>query len=144
VIGVELQNLNSSSSALNFRECYDRMLNQSTLSGIITFIHVNIPIRRFLPIEANTGFVRASQEIRRILREVIRDRVKAVHGIKAEGEVPLIDSESRMHTGQDILTYMIEERFSGDDAWTEDQIMEHVSLLFVLTSYKVLTRSNSY
>jgi hypothetical protein len=33
-----------------------------------------VPVRKWLPLKANRGFVKANQEVRRLLRESIRER----------------------------------------------------------------------
>lgn len=87
------------------------------MGNIITAVNSFIPIRRWLPIEANLGFIRANEEIRRLIRDLIRQRKKEVADIGAG----IIRRGNR-----DLLTYMIEERLTGDDAWTENDILGHV------------------
>ena len=74
-----------------------------------------IPIRRFLPIEANLKFVRANADIRSLIRGLIQQRMKEVEERKESASVG---------GRKDLLTYMIEQEGA---AWTEDDILGHVS-----------------
>jgi hypothetical protein len=116
-LGAELENPELAES---FHKCYHQISEQSLLGNLITAINAYIPIRRWLPIEANLRFIRATEEIRTMIRKQIRDRIKQVgsnkNGARTTGK------QSR-----DLLTYMLEERPTDDSAWTEEDIHGHVS-----------------
>ncbi|KAH9993277.1 cytochrome P450 [Xylariaceae sp. FL0662B] len=117
-LGVELENLRSEELKMDFLQCYIRMLAQSPLSALISFIHVHIPIRRFIPIEANRGFVRASRGVRIMLTRCIEDRIR---------DVRLADKEKAAgFESRDLLTYMVEEREACGGELTIDDIRGHL------------------
>lgn len=122
-LGVELENLRSEELKLDFLQCYFRMLSQPPLSALISFIHVNVPIRKFIPLEANWGFVRASGGVRTMLDRCIEERIREV---KSTDREKAGGPESR-----DLLTYMIEEREAHNDELTIADIRGHVSLLLI-------------
>ncbi|KAI1103015.1 cytochrome P450 [Jackrogersella minutella] len=101
-LGIELENLRSEELKLDFLQCYIRMLSQPPLSALISFIHVHIPIRRFIPLEANWGFMRAMRGVHSMLNQCIEERIR---DIKSTDREKVGGTESR-----DLLTYMIEER----------------------------------
>lgn len=97
-----------------FHECYNRIFEQDLLGNVIMAINSFIPIRRFLPIEANLKFMRANTDIRSLIRRLIQQRMKEVEDRKAGASGKI---------SKDLLTYMIEQ---GESAWTEDDILGHV------------------
>ncbi|KAI1073997.1 cytochrome P450 [Whalleya microplaca] len=101
-LGVELENLRSEELKMDFLQCYIRMLAQPPLSALISFINVHIPIRKFIPMEANWGFVRASKGVRSMLTQCIEERIRDV---KSADKEKAAGADSR-----DLLTYMVEER----------------------------------
>ncbi|KAI6083023.1 cytochrome P450 [Hypoxylon rubiginosum] len=117
-LGVELENLRSEELKLDFLQCYFRMLSQPPLSALISFIHVNVPIRKFIPLEANWGFVRASGGVRTMLDRCIEERIREV---KSTDREKAGGPESR-----DLLTYMIEEREAHNDELTIADIRGHL------------------
>lgn len=122
-LGIELENLRSEELKMDFLQCYFRMLAQPPLSALISFIHVNIPIRKFIPLEANWGFVRASGGVRSMLDGCIEDRIR---------ELKSLDREKVGGTvSRDLLTYMIEEREAHNDELTIADIRGHVSVLLL-------------
>jgi cytochrome P450 len=118
-LGVELDSISSSSS---FQECYHRVFEQSTASQIISLMSMYLPVRRVLPFEANLGFVRANAEIRRMLREIIRQRIKQMEARGGKA------TKSSAEGDRDLLTFMIDEAYVSDHRWSEDDILGHVSL----------------
>jgi len=110
-LGYELNSL-STSSAL--AESYEKIFEFATpLQILISVVHQYVPIRHLLPLEANQNFVRANEDVRRILRDHIRRRKREfreglVHGEKAS---------------RDLLTLMIEE---SKDTWSEDEMLGYV------------------
>jgi cytochrome P450 len=78
-------------------------------------INMFIPLR-WLPIKANQDFVQANLEIRRLLRNIIKDR-----------RIDIAQrTESESMGGRDLLTWMIEQKSS---AWTDEDILGHVSVV---------------
>lgn len=95
---------------------YEKIFECATPAQLlISFIHQYVPIRPFLPFKANRNYVNANAEVRRILREHIRQR-------KAEYRRGEIHGEK---ASRDLLTLMIEE---SQDAWSEDEMLGYVSL----------------
>ncbi|KAI0179894.1 cytochrome P450 [Hypoxylon sp. FL1284] len=117
-LGMELENLRSEELKMDFLQCYFRMLAQPPVSALISFIHVNIPIRKFIPLEANWGFVRASTGVRSMLDRCIEERIREV---KSTDREKVAGPESR-----DLLTYMIEEREANNDELTIADIRGHL------------------
>lgn len=75
-----------------------------------------IPLRSWLPLKANRRFVEATNDLHRMLRQIIKQRRTDI----AERE----RNASKTVDGKDLLTFMIEER-SG--TWTDEEILGHVS-----------------
>ena len=73
---------------------------------------MSIPVRSWLPLKANTTYVNANADLRRMLREIITERRKHVGG-KRNKDVD----------GRDLLTFMLEER---SDTWTDEEILGHL------------------
>ncbi|KAI1856084.1 uncharacterized protein JN550_013906 [Neoarthrinium moseri] len=117
-LGVELENLRTPDVKLDFLSCYNRMMEQSKWSALISFINVQVPIRRWVPLEANRGFVRASNAVREILKECIRERMQAMlkhHDLGQRETVP-----------RDLLSYLIGERISSKSELSNEQILGHL------------------
>ncbi|KAL7619864.1 hypothetical protein AAE478_010410 [Parahypoxylon ruwenzoriense] len=117
-LGVELENLRSEELKMDFLECYFRMLAQPPLSALISFIHVHIPIRRFIPLEANWGFIRAMRGVHTMLDQCIEQRIR---DLKSTDREKVGGTESR-----DLLTYMIEERETHNGELTIADIRGHL------------------
>lgn len=75
---------------------------------------MSIPLRSWLPLKANTTYVNANADLRRMLREIITKRRATVGGAR-----------SRDVDGRDLLTFMLEEHGSTD-VWTDEEIMGHL------------------
>ncbi|KAI1839710.1 hypothetical protein JX266_014078 [Neoarthrinium moseri] len=117
-LGVELENLRTPDVKLDFLSCYNRMIEQSKWSALISFVNVQVPIRRWVPLEANRGFVRASNAVREILKECIRERMQAM--LKHH------DSGQRETIARDLSSYSIGERISGKSELSDEQILGHL------------------
>ncbi|KAI2616877.1 cytochrome P450 [Hypoxylon sp. NC1633] len=117
-LGVELENLRSEELKLDFLDCYSRMLAQPPLSALISFIHTHIPIRMFIPLEANWGFIRATRGVHSMLDRCIEDRIRDLQSTDRE---KVGGTESR-----DLLTYMIEEREAQSGELTIADIRGHL------------------
>jgi cytochrome P450 len=122
VLGIELDTL-SSIYPLSFQEIYSRVLHQGSLGQLIWVVNAFIPIRRFVPLQANRRFIQANQDLRKMLREIIEERnTDLKHGVL----------KKEMGNSRDLLTYMLEEsqiqkEQTGREAWTVDEIIGHVS-----------------
>ncbi|OCL03967.1 cytochrome P450 [Glonium stellatum] len=116
VLGVELNSLSSSSS---FAECYGRILNQSPVGQAISALNMFLPVRKWLPLKANRDFVKANQEVRRLLREAIRERKREIL------EEEKTKSQFTVEGGRDLLTFMIYEKSQGENPWTDEDILGH-------------------
>lgn len=122
ILGIELGTL-SSTHSLSFQELYGRVLHQGPLGQLISVVNAFVPIRRFVPLEANRKFVNANKSLRKMLREIVEKR-------KADLE----DGAFEKETGEsrDLLTYMLEEaelqrKQTGKEPWTVEEIIGHVS-----------------
>lgn len=110
-LGYQLESLSTPSL---LAESYQKIFEIITpLQIIITVLNLYIPIRSWLPLEANRAYVRANAEVRRILREHIRRRRKEFRESKSESQ----------NGSRDLLTLMIEE--SGD-SYSEDEMLGYV------------------
>ncbi|KAI5921966.1 cytochrome P450 3A5 [Camillea tinctor] len=117
-MGIKLENLKSPEVGMDCQQCYHRMLSQSTLSALISFINVHLPIRWAIPLEANLGYVRASRGLRSMLTRYIDQRSR---------EIALGDKEKQVgFESRDLLTFMLEERESTGEILTTENIMGHL------------------
>ncbi|KAI1634553.1 cytochrome P450 3A5 [Biscogniauxia mediterranea] len=117
-MGIKLENLKSPETGMDCQQCYHRMLSQSTLSALISFINVHLPIRWALPIEANLGYVRAMRGLRSMITR---------HIDKRAGEIASGDKEKQVgFESRDLLTYMLEERESTGEILTTEHILGHL------------------
>ncbi|KAI0837000.1 cytochrome P450 [Hypoxylon sp. FL0890] len=117
-LGIELENLRSEELKLDFLQCYFRMLAQPPLSALISFVHVHVPIRKFIPLEANWGFMRAMRGVHSMLNQCIEERIR---DLKSTDREKVGGTESR-----DLLTYMIEEREAQAEELTIADIRGHL------------------
>ncbi|TRX95459.1 hypothetical protein FHL15_003790 [Xylaria flabelliformis] len=122
VLGIELDTL-SSIYPVSFQELYSRVLHQGLLGQLIWVINAFIPIRRFVPLEANRRFQQANRDLRKMLRTIIEQR-----------NADLRDGtfKKEMGASRDLLTYMLEEselqrQQTGREPWTTEDIIGHVS-----------------
>ncbi|KAH8704353.1 cytochrome P450 [Phaeosphaeriaceae sp. PMI808] len=117
-LGKELDDLNTKPS---FHECYDLIFNQSSLSSLLTAINTYIPLRSWLPLEANQSFVRANDQVKRIIREQIQLRRKEMATNKSVLE------NSALPISRDILTYLLEAHPLDRQQWSEDELLGYLS-----------------
>lgn len=73
---------------------------------------MSIPLRSWLPLNANKAYVNANADLRRMLQEIITQRRGTVGGAR-----------NRDVDGRDLLTFMLEER---SDTWTDEEILGHL------------------
>ncbi|KAI5924075.1 cytochrome P450 [Camillea tinctor] len=121
ILGIRLETL-SSTYPLGFQELYSRILHQGPLGSLISVVNAFVPVRRFLPLEANRRFIRARRDLGTMLRDIIERRAREL----ADGTFRKEIGESR-----DILTYMLEEaevqrKETGEEVWTVDDIIGHL------------------
>lgn len=133
---------------------YHRILDQDTLSGLITLINTEVPIRRFIPIEANRGYQFACSEIKRLTLECVHQRERELRE-QATATIPSpdskLDEKQQNATGnpinntpaqingagshyRDMLSLIIQERkgFLGtDDELTDLEIADQLLILIV-------------
>lgn len=121
ILGIELGTL-SSTHSLSFQELYGRVLHQGPVGQLISVVNAFVPIRNFVPLEANRKFINANKSLRKMLREIIEKR-------KADLE----DGTFKKETGEsrDLLTYMLEEaelqrHQTGKEPWTLEEIIGHL------------------
>ncbi|KAI0865106.1 cytochrome P450 3A5 [Xylaria cubensis] len=129
VLGIELATL-SSIYPVGFQELYSRVLHQGLLGQLIWVVNAFIPIRRFVPLEANRRFQQANRDLRKMLRAIIEKR-----------DADLRDGtfKKEMGASRDLLTYMLEEselqrQQTGREPWTTEDIIGHV-LIIVMRTY---------
>ncbi|KAI1305726.1 cytochrome P450 3A5 [Xylaria venustula] len=117
VLGVELDTLSSS-----FQDLYSRVLHQGPMGQLLSAINAFIPIRKFVPLEANRKFIEANKNLRQMLRVIIEKRKADLQNGTFQKEI----GESR-----DLLTYMLEEsevqrQQTGQEPWSVEEIIGHL------------------
>ncbi|KAI0414155.1 cytochrome P450 3A5 [Xylaria grammica] len=135
VLGVDLDTL-SSVYPSSFQELYSKILHQDRLGQLISVINSFVPIRRFVPLEANRRFIRANQDLRRM-----------VNGILEKRKADLRDGTFKKEIGEsrDLLTYMLEEselqrQQTGQEPWTAEDIIGHL-LNFISAGHETTANS---
>ncbi|KAF2471236.1 cytochrome P450 [Lindgomyces ingoldianus] len=121
-LGVELCSLSTSGST--FSNLYAQILDQPPIGQLISAINMFVPIRNWVPLKANRDFQRANGEVRRLLRETIRKRKKAIFG-ERKGKTE-VRKEFTEEGSKDLLTFMIYEKSEGANKWSEDDILGHL------------------
>lgn len=107
----------------SFLACYSHLINSPPSTAIITAINTQVPVRRFLPIEANLGYIRECRRLRSMIRQVVSQRVEDI-----EKNPRKDDSEYSAATfqGRDLLSMMVQQRVdtkgSGDELSEEDMV----------------------
>ncbi len=135
-LGIEMNNLSSPSA---FALAYEVVFQNTAWSAIMSALSIYLPIRRLIPIEANRAYLGANTTIRTLLRQRIRERKPEIQESK-EKVVPSLN-------GKDVLSMMIRERGQGDEIWTEDEMLGHVSIsdmcgLILLTNASTINSSS--
>ncbi|KAI1113714.1 cytochrome P450 3A5 [Nemania sp. NC0429] len=125
ILGIELGTISPSTThaSMGFQELYGRVLHQGPLGQLISVVNAFVPIRGFVPLEANRKFIDANKSLRGMLREIIEKR-----------RADLRDGTFGKETGgesRDLLTYMLEEadlqrRQTGKEPWTVEEIIGHL------------------
>ena len=120
-LGIEMDFLKSKSS-YSFHDCYHEMFDPDPMGQILVAINGFIPIR-WLPIEANRRYLRASSIVRDQIREIIYQRIEEVGERRKKGQGSQVPEG---HT-KDLLTFMVEEKyFANEDKWDVHDIMNQV------------------
>ncbi|KAK3312357.1 cytochrome P450 3A5 [Apodospora peruviana] len=110
ILGVELGHLLvTDDPKWNFLACYRRVLSPPKLSAVISFVNTAVPVRMFLPIEANLGYLRAARQLKEMMRQVVRQRIKDI------GNDGQDEGNSR-----DLLSMMIEVGRTGYNGTKEE------------------------
>jgi len=113
-LGVNLENLDTPTP---FHEYYHQMFDPPPLGQALLALNAFIPVQ-WIPLQENRQFRRAKDMVRKLLREIIQQRIRDI----TKGNKAVNDSKSR-----DLLTYMLKEMCTMDTPWTEDELLGHVS-----------------
>ncbi|KAK3386773.1 cytochrome p450 monooxygenase [Podospora didyma] len=110
-LGVELKNLEVPTP---FFELYEEMNNPPPLGKLFMAINAFIPVA-WIPLDVIKRLNNASQEVRRLLRAIIQQRVQDVteKGVGGLGR-------------RDLLTYMVEETHATENTLSEEEILGHI------------------
>jgi cytochrome P450 len=122
-LGVDLGSLSAQGSP--FSDLYSQIFEQSPVGQVIFLINIFIPVRSWLPLKANTDFLHATSEIRRRLRDTIKQRRVEIFG--SDKEKTKTRHEFTEEGSRDLLTFMIYERSEGENKWSDEDILGHVS-----------------
>ena len=113
-LGLRMHNLTEPSP---FSVAYAKVFENTPWSAIMHALNVYVPIRKLIPVKSNREFLQANQSVKDLLREQIRSKKAALAG-KKKADIK----------DKDLLALMIKERGQGEDIWTEDEMLGHVSL----------------
>lgn len=132
LFGVDLSGLNSTQfrgtaagrqrgSEMTFHEAYDGIFGQDSLGRILMFANAFVPVR-WLPLDANRKYLRATRWLGDFLTRLVRERVRDVRRADAGGKYAR--GEAR-----DLLTFIVEESLPGGPAEeiTQEEIVGDVS-----------------
>jgi len=136
VLGLELDHLTGSDPKWNFEKCYHHIFKPTKLAGVVTLINTVIPIRRFLPIEANLTHIRAVDQVRAMVTECVRQRIQDVDRAIDRGEK--FESIGLGSGGRDLLTLIIEERRrlkGSEDELAVEEVADQI-LTFVAAGHE--------
>jgi hypothetical protein len=113
VLGYHLESL---SSSCPFAESYQKIFEIITpVQVLISVMNQYVPVRNWLPLKANTDYVKANAVVRQTLLDHIRRRRRDFKAGRF-GEEKIV--------GRDLLTLIVEE---SKDSCTEDEILGYVS-----------------
>ncbi|KAK0663039.1 putative cytochrome P450 E-class, group I [Cercophora samala] len=99
MLGVDLGNLRDEATDTDFLTSFRRVFQQPPLSALISFINLFLPIRPFLPIEANLGYLRASHRLRQMTLSIVNTRIR---------ELSQPNHHNPVSNGADLLTMMLQ------------------------------------
>jgi len=102
------------------------LLQPPLLSAIISCINTAVPVRKWIPLEANRGFVRATNNLWRLTRECVDQRIADYDDAMKRGDT--FQSPVLGGIGKDLLTMMVEERGKKklQDLLTEHELVNQV------------------
>ena len=140
ILGVELETLTSTDPKNTFLACYYHVINSPLPTAIISAINTQVPVRKFLPIEANLGYLRACRRIRDMIRGVVQQRVIDVENPDKDNS----EHSSATVQGRDLLTMMVKQR--ADTKGSEDELSEEdmVDQVYIFFEHPALTSANPY
>jgi cytochrome P450 len=121
-LGVKTDSLSAQGS--EFSVLYSQIFDQPPAGQVISLINTFIPVRSWLPLKANTDFLHATREVRRQLRNTIKERRAEIFG---EGTKKREVRHERTEEGsKDLLTFILYERSEGDNKWSDEDILGHL------------------
>jgi cytochrome P450 len=119
-LGTQFNNIDAPTEfSLAFEDVFSQA--RSTMSVLMSVLNAYMPIRKLLPIKVNRDYLGANAKIRSLLVQHIRKR---------QQEIDAMGKSSAK--GKDLLTILIQDGVGGKQPWTEDEIVNHVSLLSVV------------
>jgi len=124
-LGLELQNLTSGNTT-SFHDCYREIFEPGIFGQILVAINGYIPLR-WLPVDANRRYLRATETVHQQIGDIIKERIQEVKQAREGGGV----SNRTSRKAKDLLTFMVEEKYFADDgnAWSEQEILHQVCTL---------------
>ncbi|KAK1834270.1 cytochrome P450 [Podospora conica] len=145
VVGVELENLKTNDPKIDFLKCFKRIFQPSALSALISFINTQVPIRRWIPLEANYGYIRATKEVRRLLLECVRQRIIDIDRANEKNET--FAAVELPGSGRDLLTIMVQERWKvnkmAGDVLNEEDIVNQL-LTFLVAGHETSAGNSTW
>ncbi|KAK0715540.1 cytochrome P450 3A5 [Lasiosphaeris hirsuta] len=141
VLGVNLGNLVSTDPKMNFLKYYERVFEPGYLGAFIMALNLAIPgVRKFIPLDANTSHIRATQEIRSMILGVVRQRIHDTGGVSEMLSLP--------GGSADLLSLLIEERKNlalknSEDVMPEEEIVNQM-LTFLAAGHETTAASMSW
>jgi cytochrome P450 len=130
-LGVKIDSRSAQGS--EFSVLYSRIFEQSPVGQVISLINTFIPVRSWLPLKANTDFIHATREIRRQIRNIIKERRAELFGVNKKTRE--VRHESTEEGSKDLLTFMLYERSEGETKWSDEDILGHL-LNFVAAGHE--------
>ncbi|KAK0716047.1 cytochrome P450 3A5 [Lasiosphaeris hirsuta] len=126
VMGINLDNLGAGDPSLNFRASYRRVLQPPLLSALISFVNTFVPVRGWIPLEANLGYVRAAENLRSLVRQCVDQRF-ADYDKSVKDGTPLT-SPGLKGIGRDLMTMMVEETKAakGSEIVSEAEMVDQI------------------
>lgn len=110
-----------------FEQCYHEVFEPNAFGQIVLAINSAIPIR-WLPLDANRRFLRATETVRNRINEIVEERIRIIQEKKKRG------ASDHKHNGEfkDMLTFMVEEKHFGAEKWSVTEMTNQVSALLSL------------
>jgi len=122
-LGIDLENLEHPST---FHECYHAVFDPPPLGQLLVFLDGFVPIR-WLPLAENRRFAESNAVVRKLLRQIIRDRIVALTTPGGQGEKVKKEGKEEEEGYKDILSYIITETYTPSTRpWDEEEILGHM------------------